>query len=182
MAEAASITTMVGAGVEQFEYVRPVLAAMTAAQFHAGPVGSGSTAKLAVNAVLAGLSQAVAEGILLAEAGALDPAVFYDILRNSAAGAPYVGYKQQAYLAPDTTPVAAPVSLIRKDLALALELGRRHRLTLPGSEAALTVLDDAIATGLGPQDMAQVLTALRHSNPPVLPHTRFSTQQTGARS
>ncbi|WP_431969827.1 NAD(P)-dependent oxidoreductase [Nocardia sp. bgisy134] len=180
MAETAAITTMVGATPEQYERVRPVLAAMTAAQFHAGPVGSGSAAKLAVNAVLAGLSQAVAEGLLLAEAGDLDLATFYDILRNSAAGAPYVGYKQQAYLAPDAAPVAAPVSLIRKDLGLALDLAHRHGLTLPGSEAALAVLDDAIADGLGQADMARILTALRRRSRAPLRGTLSTPQQTGA--
>ncbi|WP_039804693.1 NAD(P)-dependent oxidoreductase [Nocardia araoensis] len=182
MAETASITTMVGATTAQFERARPVLAAMTAAQFHAGPVGSGSTAKLAVNAVLAGLSQAVAEGILLAEAGQLDPATFYDILASSAAGAPYVGYKQQAYLAPESTPVAAPVSLIRKDLGLALELAQRQQLNLPGARAALAVLDDAIAAGLAQADMAQVLTALRRSNQPMSREAGSTPQQTGALS
>ncbi|MGV9822613.1 NAD(P)-dependent oxidoreductase [Nocardia xishanensis] len=182
MAETASITTMIGATREQYERVRPVLAAMTAAQFHAGRVGAGSVAKLAVNAVLAGLSQAVAEGLLLAEAGQLDLATFYDILRNSAAGAPYVGYKQQAYLAPEATAIAAPVSLIRKDLGLALELAHRHRLTLPGSEAALTVLDDAMAGGLGQADMAEVLTALRRHNDVAPRETPSTPSQTGARS
>ncbi|MGW4368878.1 NAD(P)-dependent oxidoreductase [Nocardia takedensis] len=161
MAEAATLTTMVGASDEQFERARPVLAAMTAAQFHAGPVGAGSAAKLAVNAVLAGLNQAVAEGLLIAEAGALDLDLFYDILVGSAAGAPYVGYKRRAYLAPESTAVAAPVSLIRKDLGLALDLARRHGLDLPVAEAALDVLDVTVRSGLADADMARVLTALR---------------------
>jgi 3-hydroxyisobutyrate dehydrogenase-like beta-hydroxyacid dehydrogenase len=182
MAEAATITTMVGGTAAQFERVRPVLGAMTAAQFHAGRVGAGSTAKLAVNAVLAGLSEAVAEGLLLAEAGGLDPAVFYGILTNSAAGAPYVGYKQQNYLEPETATVAAPVALIRKDLGLALDLAHRHRLALPGSEAALAVLDDAVASGLAGADMAEVLTTLRRSNAPALSGTFSPTMQTGALS
>ncbi|GAA4433527.1 2-hydroxy-3-oxopropionate reductase [Actinokineospora soli] len=164
MAETAAITTMVGGSAEQFARVRPVLAAMTSAQFHTGPVGSGSVAKLAVNAVLAALNQGVAEGLLLAESGGLDPEVFYGVLRASAAGAPYVGYKEAAYLAPETAGVAAPVSLIRKDLGLALALARAGRLDLPGAEAAYAVLDDATAAGLGDADMAQVLTALRLRN------------------
>lgn len=164
MAASTAITTMVGGTPEQFERVRPVLAAMTSVQFHTGPVGSGSAAKLAVNAVLAALSQGVAEGLLVAEAGELDPKVFYDVLRSSAAGAPYVGYKEEAYLSPDSAGVAAPVSLIRKDLGLALELAHRCRLSLPGSEAAYAVLDAATEAGLGEKDMAQVLTALRLRN------------------
>jgi 3-hydroxyisobutyrate dehydrogenase-like beta-hydroxyacid dehydrogenase/ketosteroid isomerase-like protein len=161
LAETAAITTMVGGHPDHVERVRPVLAAMTSAQFHTGPVGSGSVAKLAVNAVLGLLSHGVAEGILIAECGGLDPAVFYEVLRGSAAGAPYVGYKEKAFLDPDAAGVAAPVSLIRKDMGLALDLARRHGLSVPASEVALAVLDDAVAVGLGEQDMARVLTALR---------------------
>lgn len=164
LAETGAITTMVGGSQEQFERIRPVLAAMTSAQFHTGAVGSGSAAKLAVNSVLAALSQGIAEGLLIAEAGDLDPGVFYEVLRSSAAGAPYVGYKEQAYLAPETAGVAAPVSLIRKDLRLALELARGRRLDLPGAEVACAVLDDATVAGLGEADMAQVLAALRLRN------------------
>ncbi|MET9535923.1 NAD(P)-dependent oxidoreductase [Streptomyces sp. NPDC006553] len=164
MAQAGTITTMVGSSPEQYERVLPVLHAMTAAQFHSGPVGAGSAAKLAVNAVLAALSQGVAEGLLLAEAGGLDLTSFYGVLRGSAAGAPYVGYKEEAFLSPDTAGVAAPVSLIRKDLGLALDLARTSGLTLPASEAAFAVLDYATANGLGQEDMAQVLTALRLRN------------------
>ncbi|MFD6064529.1 NAD(P)-dependent oxidoreductase [Rhodococcus wratislaviensis] len=164
MAETATITTMVGGTAKQFERIRPVLAAMTSAQFHTGPAGSGSAAKLAVNAVLAALSQGIAEGLLIAEAGDLDLKVFYDVLRNSAAGAPYVGYKEQAFLSPGAAGVAAPVSLIRKDLGLALDLAHRQQLSLPGAEAAYMVLGDATEAGLGDEDMAQVLAALRLRN------------------
>jgi 3-hydroxyisobutyrate dehydrogenase/2-hydroxy-3-oxopropionate reductase len=161
LAEAAAITTMVGGHPDHVARVRPVLAAMTSAQFHTGPVGSGSVAKLAVNAVLGLLSQGVAEGILIAEGGGLDPAVFYEVLRSSAAGAPYVGYKETAFLDPDAAGVAAPVSLIRKDMGLALDLARRRGLSVPASEVVLAVLDEAVAAGLGEQDMARVLSALR---------------------
>ncbi|GAA5133658.1 hypothetical protein GCM10023320_60190 [Pseudonocardia adelaidensis] len=161
LAETAAITTMVGGAPDLVERARPVLAAMTSAQFHTGPVGTGSVAKLAMNAVLGLLSQGVAEGLLIAECGGLDPAAFYEVLRNSAAGAPYVGYKEKAFLEPDVAGVAAPVSLIRKDLAMALELARRGGAGVPASEVALAVLDEAVAAGLGEQDMARVLSALR---------------------
>ncbi|GAA3065433.1 hypothetical protein GCM10010464_32220 [Pseudonocardia yunnanensis] len=164
LADAAQITTMIGSTEEQFARVSPVLAAMTKMQYHTGPVGSGSTAKLAVNAVLATLNQGVAEGILLAEAGGLDTAVFYEVLSTSAAGAPYVGYKSDAFLAPAETAVSAPVSLIHKDVSLALDLAAEQRLTLPGSEAVVGVLGQATAAGLGEADMAEVLAALRLLN------------------
>ncbi len=164
MAEDRSITAMVGATAEQFDRVQPVLAAMTAMQFHTGPVGTGSVAKLAVNSVLATLSQGVAEGLLLAEAGELDLKVFYGVLRASAAGAPYVGYKEEAFLSPASAGVAAPISLIRKDVDLALQLASDRQLELPGTEATRAVLDEAVAAGLGDEDMAQVLAVLKLRN------------------
>jgi len=137
---------------------------MTSAQFHTGPVGSGSVTKVAVNAVLATLNQGVAEGLLIAEAGDLDPKVFYGVLRNSAAGAPYVGYKEDAFLSPVTAGVAATVSLIHKDVGLAKELAAKRQVSLPGVDAAYSVLEEALAAGLGNEDMAQVLAALRLRN------------------
>ncbi|GAA4102595.1 NAD-binding protein [Nonomuraea soli] len=172
MAEAASLTVMVGASAEQYERIRPLLATLSAAQHHVGPAGAGSAAKLAVNTVLAALNQATAEGLLMAEATGLDLAAFYGVLRDSAAGAPYVGYKQKAFLAPETAEIAAPMSLIRKDLGLALDLARGRRLTLPVSEAAYALLEETVAAGLGHRDMAGVLEALRRR-----PHPLDGTRQ-----
>ena len=163
-AGSAQLTTMVGGTAEQFAHVRPVLAAMTRLQHHTGPVGSGQAAKLAVNAVLAALNHAVAEALLLAEAGGLDAGVFYDVLRTSAAGAPYVEYKRDAFLAPEAAGAAAPVSLIRKDVRLALDLAAAHDLQLPVAESVAAGLDGAAAAGLAEQDMARVLTALRRAH------------------
>lgn len=62
---------------------------------------------------------------------------------------------------PDAAGVAAPVSLIRKDVWLALDLAAAHDLQLPVAESVAAGLDGAVAAGLAEQDMARVLTALR---------------------
>ena len=74
--------------------------------------------KLAVNTLIFGLNQAVAEGLSLAEAAGIDRAAAYDVLAASAVGAPYVGYKRAAFLEPETTPVAFSLDLAAKDLRL----------------------------------------------------------------
>jgi 3-hydroxyisobutyrate dehydrogenase-like beta-hydroxyacid dehydrogenase len=162
MAEAGTITTMVGAEPDVFASVRPVLAAMTRAQFHTGSVGSGSAAKLALNLALASLNQAVAEAILVATADGLDPSVFYDILESSAMAAPYVSYKRETYLAPETAGVAFPLTLLRKDVGLGLELAREHGLHLPVATTVGGVLEQALEAGLADRDMAEVLRLLRN--------------------
>lgn len=164
MAETASITAMVGAEPAVFETVRPLLAAMTRAQFHTGPVGSGSAAKLAVNLALASLNQAVAEALVVAKADGLDPDVFYDVLQASAVAAPYVSYKRETFLRPDDVDVAFPISLLQKDVRLGLELAREHHLQLPVATTVGRVLEEARRAGLAERDMAEVLRLLHDPN------------------
>lgn len=161
-AEAGTISAMVGGSPEVFTRLRPMLEAMTRAQFHTGPVGSGSAAKLAVNLALAALNQAVAEALVVATADGLDAAVFYDVLEASAVSAPYVSYKREAFLSPDTAGVAFPLSLLLKDVGLGLELAREHGLDLPVAETVGHGLENARAAGLSDRDMAEVLYQLRN--------------------
>src|SRR5204863_2143327 len=86
--------------------------------FHLGPLGTGAAMKLAVNALIFGLNEALAEGLVLAEAAGIDRALAYDVLTASAAGAPYVGYKRGAFLDPSGEPVAFALDLAAKDLRL----------------------------------------------------------------
>lgn len=157
MAEAGTISTMVGADGAVFVRIRPVLAAMTSAQFHAGPVGAGSVAKLAVNVVVGAVNEAVAEALTLASSEGVPAGRFYDILEASAGASPYVRYRRATFLDPDNQPVAAPVSIIDKDLRLAIEAAGRHGLWLPGAEARVGVLARSVARGEAGLDMAQVL-------------------------
>jgi 3-hydroxyisobutyrate dehydrogenase-like beta-hydroxyacid dehydrogenase len=166
LAEAGTITTMVGAAPEVYDAVLPVLAAMTRAQFHTGPVGSGSAAKLAVNLALASLNQAIAEGLAVAAADGLDPAVFYDVLEASAVAAPYVSYKRATFVSPETAEVAFPVSLLQKDVGLGLQLAAQHRLDLPVATTVGRVLERARAAGLADHDMAEVLRLLQDHRTP----------------
>jgi len=165
LAEAGTITAMVGADPDVFAAIRPLLAAMTRAQFHTGPVGSGSTAKLAVNLALASLNQAVAEALVIATADGLDPAVFYDVLESSALAAPYVSYKREAFLNPGDADVAFPVSLLQKDVGLGLDLAREHALDLPVATTVGEQLDQARAAGMADLDMAAVLRLVQDGGP-----------------
>ena len=86
--------------------------------FHLGPLGTGAAMKLAVNTLIFGLNEAVAEGLVLAERAGIDRAAAYQVLAASAAGAPFVGYKRAAFVDPEGTPVAFSLDLAEKDLRL----------------------------------------------------------------
>ncbi|OZC89839.1 3-hydroxyisobutyrate dehydrogenase [Rhodococcus sp. 06-412-2C] len=161
LADTGQITTMVGCDDEQFTYLKPILEAVTRAQFHTGPAGTASVAKLAVNSVLAALNQAVAEALILGESAGLAPSALYEVLGSSAVAAPYVGYKKEHFLDPDAAGVAFPLSLLHKDVGLGLALARDHALDLPQATTVGNVLDRALDSGLGAKDMAAVLEFLK---------------------
>ena len=89
LAEAGTLTLMVGGEAADLERARPALEAVSKTIFHMGPLGTGAAMKLAVNTVIFGLNGALAEGLVLAEAAGIDRALAYDVIAAGAAGAPY---------------------------------------------------------------------------------------------
>ena len=161
LAEAGTLTLMVGGDAADLERARPALEAVSKAIFHMGPLGTGAAMKLAVNTVIFGLNEALAEGLVLAERAGIPREKAYDVLAASAIGAPYVGYKRAAFLDPDGTPVAFAVDLAAKDLRLIAELAAAVDLPLPQSTTNLAVIDAVIAAGDGGRDFSTVAEHLR---------------------
>jgi 3-hydroxyisobutyrate dehydrogenase-like beta-hydroxyacid dehydrogenase len=163
LAASGSLTIMVGGDAADLDRARPVLDALARTVFHMGPLGSGAAMKLAVNAVIFGLNQALAEALVLAEAAGIDRALAYDVLAASAVGAPFVGYKRAAFLEPETAPVAFSLDLAAKDLRLIATLA--DELEVPVSQAAgnLAVIVAASANGRGDRDFSAVAEHLRGS-------------------
>ena len=161
LAEAGTLTVMAGGEASDVEAVRPVLEAMSARIYHMGPVGSGATIKLAVNSIVYGLGQAVSEALVLAEAAGIERSRAYEVFANSAIAAPFVHYRQEAFLRPGQVPAAFRMVLARKDLDLALDLARGVGASLPQGELNRTVIEEAIEAGFGDHDMSAVAQHLR---------------------
>ena len=161
LAESGTLTLMVGGEADDLERARPVLEAYGSTIFHLGPLGSGAAMKLAVNTVIFGLNEALAEGLVLAERAGIPREKAYDVLAASAIGAPFVGYKRAAFLDPDGTPVAFAADLAAKDLRLIAELADAVDLPLPQSTTNLAVIDAVIAAGDGGRDFSTVAGHLR---------------------
>lgn len=164
LAESGQLLAMVGAEDAAFERVQPVLAAMTKAQFHLGPPGSGAAMKLAVNTVIAVTNESIAEALVFAERSGIPRALAYDVLANGAVASPFLLYKRAAFLEPGSEPVAFTTSLMRKDLVLALDLARQVDVPLPATAAAQAVLDSACASGLADDDFARVIEVIARAH------------------
>jgi 3-hydroxyisobutyrate dehydrogenase/2-hydroxy-3-oxopropionate reductase len=161
LAGAGQLTLMVGGEAADLERARPALEPLAKTIFHLGPLGSGAAMKLAVNTVIFGLNGAIAEALVLAESAGVDLGRAYDVLTASAVGAPFVAYKRDAFLAPDTTPPAFALALAEKDLGLILGFARSSGVPMPQSETNVALVRQAADGGRGERDFTTVAGELR---------------------
>jgi 3-hydroxyisobutyrate dehydrogenase len=138
-----------------------VLRAMGGSVHHLGDTGAGAVTKLAVNNVIYALGNALSESLVLAERAGIERERVYDVFEDSAIAAPMVGYRRQAFLDPEGTPAAFAMTLAAKDLRLITQLAASLDLPVEEAEANLSLLEGAIAAGLGDHDMADVAVHLR---------------------
>lgn len=152
---AGQLLVMASGTMADVEAVTPVLSAFAARVIRVGDAGQGQAMKLAVNLVVHDLNSALAESLVLAEGAGIDPATAYDVLENSAVGAPFVRYKRAAFLEAGQ-PVAMSLDLVAKDFRLIADLAAGQQREVPVSRAAREVVDAAVAAGHGPRDMADL--------------------------
>ena len=163
--EAGALTVMVGGSPDLVARVEPVLAPIAKSVIRVGERGAGAACKLAVNALVHSLNVALAEALVLAEKAGVDRATAYEVFSSGAAGAPFVHYKQDAYLHPEDAPVAFSLDLVAKDLELITGLGDRIGAPMVQTKAGFDVVREAIESGMGEEDMSAIALLLRGRKP-----------------
>lgn len=161
LAAAGELTLMVGGAPNDIEKARQVLDTVGKRIIEMGEVGNGAAVKLAVNTIIMAIDVAVAEALVLAEAAGVDRARAYDVFAGGAAGAPFVQYKRNAFVDPESTPPAFTLTLAQKDMALILALAERTGTPMAQAEVNLATLRSAAAELGGERDAAEVATHLR---------------------
>ena len=132
---------------------KPVLAAIGNAAHHVGPVGSGASLKLLVNALLGIQIAAIGELLGAASGLGLDRGRAGEVLTELPQCSPSAKGATLAILAGNFAP-AFPVELVAKDLGY-LESSLASD-SLPVSAAAGAVFQKAIAAGLSDENFTAV--------------------------
>ena len=152
--ESGTILVMAGGDPDAVERARAALESFAQRIILLGALGSGATMKLAVNAMVFGLNQTLAESLVLAERAGVRRELAYEVFANSAVAAPFVAYKRAAHEQPDSTPVAFALDLVAKDLDLAAALADDVGARVPQLETNRRVVGEAIDAGLGDADLS----------------------------
>lgn len=125
-ADAGTLAVMCGGDTDAFDRATPILDVIgdPDKRFHCGPVGSGLVVKLVNNLVGATITAATAEGLSVAQAAGVDPALVRDVLMGATAGSWQLTNMFPKILAGDDSP-GFKAKDMRKDLGHAQNLAGR---------------------------------------------------------
>lgn len=121
-AEEGSLVIITGAEKTLYEEMKPLLKNLGKTIFHMGNVGSGNSAKLAVNLFLAILSHGLSEAAIFARKIGINPADFLEVINAGGLSSPYTKIKSKLIVENDY-PAAFELRHMAKDLRLATDKG-----------------------------------------------------------
>lgn len=144
---------MVGGSRDVLEGARELLLAMGRDIVHLGPIGSGSTAKLAHNTIVGINAAGLIEGMAIAAKGGLDASAFLRIVKSGGAASKQADLKGDKIIDRDYN-VQFSLGLMLKDLKLSSALTDGLGVSTPMLEAAKNLFQIGQASGYGELDLA----------------------------
>jgi 3-hydroxyisobutyrate dehydrogenase len=158
-AKAGELIIMVGAEPAQFLQWLPLLQKLGNSTL-VGPVGSAATIKLALNQLIGSLTTAFGLSLALVQRADVDPAVFMQILRDSALYAPTFDKKLSRMLNQNYDHPNFPTKHLLKDMHLFAQAAAREGIPTITIDAIATLLAQTIAAGRGEADYAAIFHTL----------------------
>ncbi len=152
-AEAGQLIYMIGGEEGGFERAREILKPLGGAFYHIGPLGKGSTFKLAVNALFAAQLASVAELLAMLARNGIDEHAAVETLTHFPTLSPAMAGNARLMVERRTSPLFT-IDLMAKDLGYALEVARAAGAQAPIVEASHNVFEAARDKGFGGENIS----------------------------
>nr|WP_320142636.1 NAD(P)-dependent oxidoreductase [uncultured Cohaesibacter sp.] len=133
-AENGVLTVMCGGDQDIFEKAKPVIESFAKMVGLMGPSGAGQLTKMVNQICIAGLVQALSEGVHFAKEAGLDVEAVVDVISKGAAGS-WQMENRAATMAKSEFDFGFAVDWMRKDLAIVLDEARTNGAHLPVTAA-----------------------------------------------
>lgn len=163
-AKSGDLLIMAGCTEEVAGPFMPLFDAMGKQTICLGSLGAGAVMKLAVNSLIHGINQTLAEAMTLAETFGITAERAFDVIESSAACAPMLKYRRDLYLDEESHDVTFTVALAEKDMKITAALAEQLGVAMPQGQVTLNKLSEANAAGFGERDMAAMLNFMREKN------------------
>ena len=152
-AASRNLAIWVGGDKDVFDRCKPVLDAIGDKAYYVGPIGSGAVAKLVHNCAGYIIQAALAEVFTMGVKAGVEPLVLWEAVRKGATGrrGPFEGMAE--HLLPGKfDPPDFALKLARKDVDLAVSVGREFDVPMRLANLTLMEMTEAINRGWGDRD------------------------------
>jgi 3-hydroxyisobutyrate dehydrogenase len=156
-----TLSIMIGGADEDVQRAMPLFEAMGKTITHIGDNGAGQTTKLVNQVLVVGNTLAMAEALLLAQAGGVDPQKVFAAISTGAGGSWMFTNRAPQILQRDWRP-GFTIDLQEKDLRLVLEAADQSAVPLPGTALIFQLYRTLQRRGLGAEGNHALIKALEH--------------------
>jgi 3-hydroxyisobutyrate dehydrogenase len=139
-----------------FEAALPYLGMIAPAASYVGEGELSRIVKICHNVFLGVVTQSLAEITVLAQKAGVPRHAFLDFINQSVMGSTFSRYKTPAFVNLDFKVTFTP-QLLRKDLDLGLDAGRRYEVPMPLASLTRDIVQTLIGRGMTEEDFAQLL-------------------------
>jgi len=155
-AQKGTLSVMAGGDSANILRIKPVLEAFSFTVTHMGPVGAGQATKAVNQVMIAGIAEAVCEGLALSEKLNLPSERLLSVVGAGAAGSWFLGHRGNTMLA-DEFDVGFKLSLLLKDLLICQSLAQDLDISLPTVDAAIRDYTRLVELGDGDNDISGLI-------------------------
>ena len=164
-AENGALTVMVGGSQAHFDRAAPVIDAYARACILMGEVGAGQLTKMVNQICIAGLVEALSEGLSFARAAGLDAHKVVNVISKGAAQSWQMENRYQTMLA-DEFEHGFAVDWMRKDLSICLAEARKNGSALPITAAVDQLYSEVQSMSGGRWDTSSLFARLEAMRQP----------------
>ena len=152
-AESRKLALWIGGDEEIFKKYKPVLDAIGDQPYYVGPIGAGSVAKLVHNCAGYMIQTAMAEVFTMGVKAGVDPLAIFKAVRQGARGRVRTfDSLADNFLPGKFDPPSFALRLAHKDVTLATQLGREHKVPMRIAHLTLEEMTEALNRGWGERD------------------------------
>jgi 3-hydroxyisobutyrate dehydrogenase len=154
--KAGKLTFVVSGPKPAYDAAAPYLAMMGQGSSYVGEGELSRIVKICHNVMLGVVTQCMAEITVLAEKAGVPRHAFLDFLNKSVMGSTFTRYKTPAFVNLDFHVTFTPY-LLRKDLDLGLEAGRRFEVPMPLASLTRDLIQSMMGRGMTEEDFSKLL-------------------------
>jgi 3-hydroxyisobutyrate dehydrogenase-like beta-hydroxyacid dehydrogenase len=139
-----------------FDEVAPLLKLIAPAASYVGEGELARIVKICHNVFLGVVTQSLAEITVLAQKAGVPRHAFLEFMNQSVLGSVFSRYKTPAFVNLDFKVTFTP-TLLRKDMDLGLEAGRKYEVPMPLASITRDIIQSMMGNGMAEEDFATLL-------------------------